>query len=98
MRSIAEDKGKPMGGDRSSWTRIAMTVALCVLYAVLLGRLWFLLITFLFVSGFVMVFEYDPKVPFAGQWKKPLFAIILGLATAGSVFFVFQYLFLVNLP
>jgi uncharacterized integral membrane protein len=98
VKSIAEDKGQPKSGDPASWARIARTVGLCIVYTLLLGRVWFILISFLFVFIFVMMFEYDTKAPFTGQWKKPLFAAILGAATAGLVFFVFQYLFLVNLP
>jgi hypothetical protein len=97
-RFFAEDRGKPAGGDRASWVRIAETVGLCVLYALLLGKLWFPLITFMFVFLFIMLFEYDSKAPVAGQWNVPFFAAIIALATAAAVFFVFQYLFLVNLP
>ncbi len=99
VKFLAEDKGKPSdGGNPSSWPRIARTVGLCLLYAVLLGRLWFPLVTFLFVLIFILMFEYDLKTPLAGQWKKLLFAVVVALATSASVFFVFQYLFLVNLP
>jgi hypothetical protein len=98
VRFIAEDRGKPSSGDRSSWPRIARTVGLCVLYALLLGRLWFPLVTFLFVLIFILMFEYDFKTPVAGQWKKLLFAVIVALTASASVFVVFRYLFLVNLP
>ena len=97
-RFFVEDREKKAGGDPTSWLRIARTVGLCVLYALLLGKLWFPLVTFLFVFAFVMMFEYDFKSAVAGQWKKPFFAAILALVTAASVFYVFQYLFLVNLP
>ena len=95
---FVEDLKSKVGGSPSSWLRIARTVGLCVLYALLLGKVWFPLITFLFVFAFVMMFEYDFKSPVAGQWKKPLFASILAIVTSASVFFVFQHLFLVNLP
>ncbi len=95
---FAQDRGKPSEVDRSSWGRIALTVGLCLLYALLLGRVWFPLLTFLFVFVFVTAFEYDRKAPAAGQWKVPLFAAILAACTAASVYLVFQYLFLVNLP
>jgi len=98
MKFMAEDRGKPGGGNPSSWPRIARTVGLCILYALLLGRLWFPLVTFLFVLIFILMFEYDLKAPLAGQWKKLLFAVIVALATSASVFVVFRYLFLVNLP
>jgi len=98
LKFMVEDRGKASGADRSSWPRIARTVGLCVLYALLLGRLWFPLITFVFVFIFAMMFEYDFKSPVRGQWKTLLFAGLLALITAASVYFVFQYLFLVNLP
>jgi len=97
-KSFAEDRGKLDGIDRGQWTRIGITVGLAVLYALLLGKVWFPLLTFLFVFVFVMLFEYDFKAPLAGQWKKALFAAILAVLTAASIFLVFQYLFLVNLP
>lgn len=96
---FAQDRGsKPDAGTRASWARIARTVGLCLVYVALLGRVWFPLLTFLFVFAFVTMFEYDPKIPIIGQWKTPLFAAILALPTAALVFLVFQYLFLVNLP
>lgn len=97
-RFFSEDRGKPGDGDRDSWVRIARTLTLCVLYVVLLGRIWFPLITFLFVFMFILSFEYDLKAPLSGQWKKAVIAAVLAVATSASVFFVFQYLFLVNLP
>ena len=98
LKFIGEDSKKKGEIDRDQWRRIAITVGLSVLYAFLLGKVWFPLVTFLFVFVFVMLFEYDFKASFSGQWKKALFAGILALLTAASVFLVFQYLFLVNLP
>jgi len=98
FRLFSEDKAGSGKADTASWVRIGETIGLCVLYAVLLGKLWFPLITFLFVLIFIMIFEFDFKAPVAKQWKIPLFAVIIALITAASVTFVFQYLFLVNLP
>lgn len=92
----ATASGPAAGGKTTA--RIAWTVSLCASYALLLGRLWFPLITFLFVFGFVLVFEYDAKAAPSKQWKVPVFAAILALLTSAAVFGVFQYLFLVNLP
>ena len=97
-RMFSEDRGKLSEEDRSSWKRIARTLVLCVLYVALLGKVWFPLLTFLFVFLFIVTFEYDPKAPPGKQWKIPLTAAILAVSTAASVFLVFQYLFLVNLP
>jgi len=95
---FAEDRGKPAGGGRTSGIRIARTVGLCILYVVLLGKVWFPLLTFLFIFAFILAFEYDPSASIASQWKKPLFAAFLAAGAAASVFLVFRYLFLVNLP
>lgn len=97
-RLFAEDRAGTGTGDRSSWIRIARTLVLCIGYVILLGRIWFPFLTFLFVFLFILTFEYDTKVPLTAQWKKPLFAAILAAVAAASVFLVFQYLFLVNLP
>jgi putative tricarboxylic transport membrane protein len=79
--------------------RILGTIGLCVVYALgLLGRVHFVLGTFVFVYAFVLLFELKRSVSAAAQWKTLLFGGILALATSASVYAVFTYLFLVNLP
>ena len=79
--------------------RIGVTIAICVLYGlVLLRLLHFIGATLIFVFAFVMIFEYDPKKSPGAQWKVPFFAVILAVASTAAVYGVFQYLFLVNLP
>ena len=58
-------------GIRDSHRRVAGTIALCVAYALLLGRIWFPLVTFLFITAFVMLYEYDFKAAAGTQWKTP---------------------------
>ncbi len=82
----------------ASLKRISVTVLLCLAYVFLLGKLWFPLVTFLFVFVFILVFELTKETPLVKQWKTLLVAAIIGVATSASVTMVFQYLFLVNLP
>jgi hypothetical protein len=78
--------------------RMVKTILLCIAYAVSLGKVWFPLTTLLFVFLFIMLFEYNFKESVASQKKILLFSGILAGCTAVIVTFVFQYVFLVNLP
>jgi len=78
--------------------RILITLALCVLYAIALGKIWFPLATFLFIFIFIVVFEYDRKRTILSQWKTFLWGAVIAAVTSALVMLVFQYLFLVNLP
>ncbi len=78
--------------------RIIITTAICFGYAFLLGKLWFPLITFLFVFVFISIFEFDTTKKLSQQWKTFLWAAVIGISTSAAVTIVFQYLFLVNLP
>lgn len=98
VKTFAEDRNKGGDVDRVRWIRIAKTIGLCVLYAFFLGKVWFPLLTFLFVFSFVIWFEYDFKEPVGSQWKKFLFAFILAGSTSAAVTLVFERLFLVRLP
>jgi putative tricarboxylic transport membrane protein len=57
--------------------RMVKTITLCVLYAVLLGKLPFAILTALFVFSFVLVFEYTRKETFRSQIRKIVFAFVL---------------------
>jgi len=78
--------------------RILITIALCIGYALLLGKIWFPLATFIFVFFFISIFEFDAHKKLLQQWKTFLWAAVIGVGTAALVTIVFQYLFLVNLP
>ena len=82
----------------SSFYRIAATIALCFFYAFLLGKLVFPVLTFLFIFGFIVFFEYDRKAPFRMQAKKLIFAALVALIASATVTLVFRYIFLVRLP
>jgi putative tricarboxylic transport membrane protein len=81
-----------------STKRILTTIVLCLLYAFLLGKLWFGIPTFTFIFAFIVIFEYDRKKPFSTQIRKLLVAALIAALTTAAVMLVFQKLFLVNLP
>ncbi len=78
--------------------RILITIALCIGYALLLGKIWFPLATFIFVFIFISIFEFNASRKLLQQWKTFLWAAVIGIGTSVLVTVVFQYLFLVNLP
>jgi len=84
--------------DDSSTQRMIITIALCISYVILLGKIFFPLLTFLFVFLFIFIFEYDRKTPFRTQKKKFLIAVFVAICSSVSITAVFQYLFLVRLP
>lgn len=81
-----------------STTRILITIALCIGYVLMLGKIWFPLATFIFVLVFISVFEFDVGKKILQQWKTFMWAAVIGACTSALVTIVFQYLFLVNLP
>ncbi len=78
--------------------RILLTIFISVAYWALLGRVNFSLVTALYVFIFVMIFEYEKGKSVIQQRKMLFVALIMAVLTSASVTYVFQYLFLVNLP
>jgi hypothetical protein len=79
--------------------RVLLTIIISIIYgAILLGRIPYMLATFLYVLVFVILFEYQLNRPWREQAKMLLLAFLLAILTAGSVAAVFRYLFLVKLP
>ena len=106
VRSLARSKGR-IGISGSSVKnlfadigvrRIIATTALCLAYALLLGKIWFPLLTLLFVFSFIIFFEYERKEPLKPQIKKVLMAALVALITSVSITLVFEELFFVRLP
>ena len=106
IRSIIKTKGQ-VGVSGSSlksavtaaaFYRILATIVFCLCYAFLLGKVWFPALTFFFIFGFIVFFEYDRKTPFKTQIKKLIFAALVALVASAMVTAVFRYLFLVRLP
>ena len=106
IRSLVRTKGKVGVSGQAFKTvftdigtfRILVTIALCVLYALLLGKLFFPVLTFIFVFVFIVLFEYDLKIEFKLQIKKIIIAAIVAAVTSVTIYMIFTYLFLVRLP
>ena len=80
-------------------SRVLVTAGLCLLYAIgLVGTVWYPAATFLFVLGFILVYEYETARPLREQLGRIRFAFVEALLTATLVSVVFRYLFLVRLP
>ncbi len=82
-----------------STRRLLLTLGLSLLYAlVFIGFLPYAVGTVLFIFAFILVFEYKKGTPLREQkqmiWKAVLTSVISGV----SIWVVFRYLFLVNLP
>ena len=83
------------GPAAAGWDRLAITLGLCLFYAVgLLGWLPFWLATGLFVFGFVLVFTWAE----APVWRVALVAAVLAIAVSAAVTLLFEQVFLVRLP
>jgi hypothetical protein len=79
--------------------RIFLTLLLSLVYGIgLLGRVPYIVATFLYVACFVILFEYQQGTPLWKQRKMLIFAIIQAILITGGVAAVFRYLFLVKLP
>ena len=106
IRSLVRTKGrvgvpgasfKAFFSDPST-QRMIITIILCITYVILLGKLLFPLLTFLYVFVFIVIFEYDRTMPFKAQRKKLMIAGLVAFCSSASITAVFQYLFLVRLP
>ena len=78
--------------------KMIITIIFCLLYVFLLGEVPFSLLTFFYVFLFILIFEYERKIPFRPQIKKLIIAAIVALGSSAFITLVFQYLFLVRLP
>jgi hypothetical protein len=79
--------------------RFGLTILLALIYAWgLVGNISYPLATFLFVTAFVIIFEYDRSKPLKKRRKTIIVALIEAALTAAVVSAVFRYVFLVNLP
>jgi hypothetical protein len=86
---------------RSVVLRVGAFLVLGLAYAAgLVGRggIPFWLATFVFVTGFVLVFDWTRRRDAGQTTKGVLFAVAIGAGTAFVVSYVFQEVFLVRLP
>jgi putative tricarboxylic transport membrane protein len=88
----------PWSADRGV-RRLLLSIALCLAYAGgLIGRLPFWLATFLFVAGFVILFEWPLAADRSDRLRRVAWAVLLAAAISAATSFVFQEIFLVRLP
>ena len=79
--------------------RVILTVGFCLLYAIILvGWAWYPVATFLYVFGFIVIFEYDRTKSPGEQKRIYILAGVEALLTAVLVSVVFRYIFLIRLP
>ena len=82
-----------------SHVRLALTLALCLLYAVgLLGHVPYEIATGLFVFAFIAVFEWGDAGRAGRRVRSLVTALIQAVVVAGVVSIGFEKLFLVRLP
>ncbi len=79
--------------------RMLLTAALCVVYGLaMVGRLNYYLATFVFVLGFLLIFQHRTAAARSALGRLFMTALVQAALTAGIVGAVFRYLFLVDLP
>lgn len=105
-RSIRRGALRPGGGDvpassgftHSSISRLLAAIVVCFGFAIgLVGTMPFWLATAVFVTAFVLLFEWQDE-PGPRRLRRVATATALGLATGIAVTLVFEKLFLVRLP
>ena len=85
-------------GDRSI-QRMLLTTAICIIYGMLMvGHMNYYLATFIFVLGFLLIFQYRSAGGTAALRKLLMTSLLQSVLTAAIVGAVFRYLFLVDLP
>lgn len=89
----------PSFGIRAHW-RILTALLLCLTFALgLVGSgLPFWLAAAMFIAVFVFVFQYEDRKAAGTLARGAIFAAAFGLICGGSIYYVFQDLFLVRLP
>lgn len=84
---------------KDSTLRAIGTVGITLVYAWgLIGRIPYVVATFLFIFAFISIFEYEKDNPPAKKRKKIIIAAVMALVISLIVSAVFRYLFLVSLP
>jgi hypothetical protein len=79
--------------------RLLISLALCLLYAlVLVGHIPYILATFLFTRGFILLFDLKFDKEEGSKRKIIIFAVIQAIISSAVISVTFQYLFLVDLP
>lgn len=107
LRSLRRGALRPGGGKPEgfaahpgvSMSRFFVCTALALLFTIgMIGRMPFWLAVAIFVSAFIVIFEWDPALPQAVRLRRIVTALLVGVLTGGFAVGVFQSIFLVNLP
>ena len=99
LRRLRTETAIPAEETESNNGRLAIASALGLFFIVgLMGRMPFWLATSIFVTLFIAIFEWQPRLPTALRARYLATALIQGLITGFLVTLVFQKLFLVRLP
>ncbi len=95
LRGLLQRRGAQAVPLRLINTRVAITLALTLVYAgLLIGRVPFWLATALFVAVFVALFAPDDQT----RTRRALVAVAAGVLTSAVVTLMFEQVFLVRLP
>jgi hypothetical protein len=93
-------KEAPAPPDAIEWRRVALSWALCIIYAgALLGRglpYWLLTVAFLFLH--LLLIDEDRPIGSAPTRRRMITAAILAALVPVAVTLIFQHLFLIRLP
>lgn len=100
MRAGALAQAKLPSFRRADSWRLLAALALCLIYALgLIGSgLPFWLATAIFVTAFVVTFQFEDRRQAGTLIQGAAFAAVFGLICGGAIHYVFQDLFLVRLP
>jgi len=99
IRAHRAPRGRGEEAAPESHARLALTLALCLLYAVgLVGHVPYEIATGLFVFAFIAVFEWGDAGRAGRRVRSLVTALIQAVVVAGVVSIGFEKLFLVRLP
>ncbi|SER86189.1 Tripartite tricarboxylate transporter TctB family protein [Tranquillimonas rosea] len=97
-RQSAEGEDSPFMAD-GSWTRLALTAATCLVYALLLvGWLPFFWATAIFVATFSLIFSWPETPDTRARAMAAAGSVVLGIGVAYGTAVLFEQAFLVRLP
>jgi hypothetical protein len=98
LRSLLR-RDAPAARGAPALRRLALGTALFLAYALgLVSRVPFWLATLVFVSGFIFVFERPERRTRSALARGFVLALAIGAGTAAAVTYLFQGVFLVQLP
>jgi len=78
--------------------RLLIALFLSLFYIILLGKIYYFVLTTIYILIFITSFEFTIKKNIFSQRKILFFALFEALLIAASISYVFRYLFLVTLP